>query len=258
MLASSSGGGASNAQTPSPVQSSRLIVGVVRGDGILLPLASRENEAWTDPEVISSATATRAVQAPGRAARPARRMDLCSVGRWCFSSACHQGHGYHGRLLQRQEGFATNAPKPGPKLDAPHLMSGIAIHGNVSAVPVEDVVRQPDDASRRVARFIVQLTHALEAERASVPPKSPRTTIPSNERGHVPVQITTLARDRVVGDSRPLLFRSSQTLRRCRILRKWMAYVVAVLRLARAHRRRDLRGRGDRRDAGGASSACCG
>ena len=46
VLASSPGGGASSAQAPSPVYS-RLAMGVVRGDGIFLPLASRENETWT-------------------------------------------------------------------------------------------------------------------------------------------------------------------------------------------------------------------
>lgn len=44
---SASDGGASRAQTPSPIQPSRLSLGVVRGDGILLPLAFRENEEWT-------------------------------------------------------------------------------------------------------------------------------------------------------------------------------------------------------------------
>ena len=74
-------------------------------------------------------------------------------------------------------------------------MAGIAIHGDVSTVRVEDMVHQPDATSRRVARFVVQLTHALEAE-TSVRPKSP-PAIPPNERERVPVQITTLARDRV-------------------------------------------------------------
>jgi hypothetical protein len=97
----------------------------------------------------------------------------------------------------RQEGFSTNAPPPDPKLDASHLMSGIAIHGDAAPGRIESVAHQPDATSRRAARLVVQLTHALEAERASVSPKSRRTTIPSNGRTRVPVQITTLARDRV-------------------------------------------------------------
>src|SRR4026208_1795178 len=76
-------------------------------------------------------------------------------------------------------------------------MSGIAIHGNASAMRIENMVQQPDEASRRVARFIVQLTQALEAERNSLPPRSEREAVPLNDRGRVPVQITTLARDRL-------------------------------------------------------------
>ena len=197
---SASDGGASRAQTPSPVQPSRLSLGVVRGDGILLPLAFRENEEWTslrslvidgDQGVYRLRDAQRVPREgwtylpwDGGASRPLAIKDLVTTDAYC----------------QRQEGFATSAPKPGPKLDAPHLMAGIAFHGNVSAVPIEDMLHQPDDESRRVARFIVQLTHALESERTSVPPRSPRTTIPLNDRGRVPVQISTLARDRV-GDA---------------------------------------------------------
>lgn len=196
VIASSPAGGASTVRAPSPVQSSRLIVSVVRGDGILLPLASKENEAWTilrsfDPVGRGLFRLLDAQRVPREGwtyvpwgagvPRPLAILDMVTTDAYC----------------SRQEGFATNAPPPSPKLDAPHLMSGIAIHGDVSAVPVEDVVRRPDATSSRVAQFVVQLTHALEAERAPVSPKSPRTTIPSNGRERVPVQITTLARDRV-------------------------------------------------------------
>jgi hypothetical protein len=193
VIAPSLAGGASSVQAPSPVQSSRLIVGVVRGDTTLLPLASKENEAWTilrsfDRGLFRLLDAQRVPRegwtyVPWGAGvpRPLAVLDMVTTDAYC----------------SRQEGFATNAPPPSPKLDAPHLMSGIAIHGDVSAVRIEDVVHQPDARSRRVAQFVVQLTHALEAERASVPLKSPRTTIPSNGRERVPVQITTLARDRV-------------------------------------------------------------
>ena len=196
-MASSPAGHASRAQAPSPAQTSGLILGVVRGDGILLPLASRENEAWTilryfvtdgDKGLFKLLDAPRVPRegwtyVPWNAGdpRPLAIKDMVTTDAYC----------------SRQEGFATNAPTSGVKLEAPHLIAGMAVHGNVSTVRVEDVARQPDDASRRVARFIVQLTHALEAERTSVPSNSPQTAIPSNERGRVPVQITTLARDRV-------------------------------------------------------------
>jgi hypothetical protein len=185
------------AQPPSPVQSSHFTLGVVRGDGILLPLASRESEGWTELRSLVSDGdhgVFRLLDAQGLARegwtyvpwdtgvpRPLTIRDMVTTDAHC----------------ERQEGFATNAPTPGPNVAAPHLVSGIAVHGNVSTVPIENVVRQPDDASRRVARFIVQLTHAVESERTSIPPRSPERTIPSSERGRVPVQITTLARDRV-------------------------------------------------------------
>ena len=196
VIASSPPGNASTVPARGPVQSSRLIVGVVRGDGILLPLASMQNEGWTilrsfDPAGRGVYRLLDAQRIPREGwtyvpwgagvVRPLAILDMVTTDAYC----------------NRQEGFATNAPPPSLKLDAPHLMSGIAIRGDVSAVPVEDVVHQPDAASTRMARFVVQLTHALEAERAAVSPKSPRTTIPSKGRERVPVQITTLVRDRV-------------------------------------------------------------
>ncbi len=187
MIASLPGGGTSSAQAPSPVYS-RFSVGVVRGDGILLPLASKENETWTvlrshssvgDRSLYKLADAQTVpregwtyVPWDSGVSRPLSILDTVTTDAHCA----------------RQEGFTTNAPPPGSKLDAPHLMAAIAIHGDVSAVRVEDVGHQPDATSKRVARFVVQLTHALDAETAAVP---------RNERERVPVQITTLARDRV-------------------------------------------------------------
>jgi hypothetical protein len=194
-IASLLGGGASRAQTPNPVYS-RLNIGVVRGDGILLPLASQENEAWTVLRLFTSAgdrTLYKLVDGQSvpregwtyvpwdsGAPRPLAVLNMVTTDAHCG----------------KQEGFATNAPPPVSKLDSPHLMSGIAIHGDASAVRAEDMVRQPDEMSRRVARFVVQLTHALEVETASVRPNLP-PAVPPNERERVPVQITTLARDRV-------------------------------------------------------------
>jgi len=195
VLASSPGGSASSAQAPSPVYL-RLAMGVVRGDGIFLPLASRENETWTilrsynsigDAGLYKLLDAQRIpregwtyVPWDSGVPRPLTILDTVTTDAHC----------------SRQEGFATNAPPPGSKLDSPHLMAGIAIHGDVSAVRVEDMVHQPDATSRRVARVVVLLTQALEAETASVRLQS-LPAIPPNERERAPVQITTLARDRV-------------------------------------------------------------
>ena len=195
VIASSLGGDASRAQTPKSVYS-RLNIGVVRGDGTLLPLASKENETWTVLRLFTSVGDSSLY----------KLLDAQSIPRegWTYvpwdsgvprplavlNTVTTDAH------CESQEGFTTNAPQPGSKMDSPHLMSGIAIHGDASAVRVEDMVRQPDEMSRRVARFVVQLTHALEVETASVRPNLP-PAIPPSERERVPVQITTLARDRV-------------------------------------------------------------
>ena len=191
-IAVSLGGSASRAQAPRSAYS-RLSIGVVRGDGIFLPLVSKENETWT---VLRSLTSVgdkslyKLLDAPrvpregwtyvpwdSGIARPLVVLNTVTTDAHCGS----------------QEGFASDAPADS-KLDSPHLMSGVAIHGDVSAVRAVDMVQQPDEMSRGVARFIVQLTHALEAQTVSGLPSA--SVIPSNERDRVPVQITTLARDR--------------------------------------------------------------
>jgi hypothetical protein len=195
MSASSLAANASRAQAPTPVYS-RLNIGVVRGDGIFLPLVSKENEKWTmlrSFTTVGDRSLYRLVDAPSvprngwtyvpwdsGVPRPLTVRDMVTTEAHCG----------------RQEGFASDAPPAGSKLDSPHLMSGVAIHGDVSTVRIDDMVRQPDAISRRVARFVVQLTHALEVQTASAEPNSP-SAIPLHERERIPVQITTLARDRV-------------------------------------------------------------
>ena len=193
-IAFSLGGSASRAQAPRPV-SSRLTIGLVRGDGILLPLASKENGTWTilrssayvgdkslyklDAQSVPRGGWTYVPRDSG-VPRPLTVLNIVTTDAHCES----------------QEGFASDALPAGKKSDSPHLMSGIAIHGDVSAVRAGDMVQQPDEMSRGIARFIVQLTHALEAQTVSGLPAS-SSVMPSNERERVPVQITTLARDRV-------------------------------------------------------------
>ena len=151
--------GARRGQAPKPVYS-RLSIGVVRGDGILLPLASKENETWTILRSLSSVgdrslyrILRRAERAAGQdgpifrgtagVARPLTLHDMVTTDAHCG----------------RQEGFATNAPPPGSKLDSPHLMSGVALHGDVSAVRIEDMVHQPD-AIEQPRRAVRRATHS--------------------------------------------------------------------------------------------------
>jgi hypothetical protein len=182
-------------QTPDSVRSPRVIVGVVRGDGVLLPLASRQNDTWTVLRSFDSAgrgvfriasaaslprDGWRFVRWDAGAPRALALRDMAEIDAHC----------------NRQEGFRTDAP-PDPTLDAPHLMSGIATHGETTVVRADDAIRRPDASSQRVSQFVVQLTHALETERAAVARGSARPTIPSTGRERVAVEITTLSRDRV-------------------------------------------------------------
>lgn len=192
-------------QTTDLGSSPRALIGVVRGDGILLPLVSWQNDAWTvlrsfdaaDPGLFRLANLDRFprdgwtyVPSNGGAPRPLEIGDMITTRAQC----------------NRQEGFTTNAP-PDLNLEAAHLMPGVAIHGDFSTSQPEDVRNSPDVASGRVERLIVQMTHETESERAARPARSPRTTIPSLGRERVPVEVTTLVRDRV-GDTEYYYFES--------------------------------------------------
>ena len=82
---------------------------------------------------------------------------------------------------------------------APTRKIGLAISGGTIEHP-QDVVAQPDAASRRVARRIVALTHARELERIA---KEPAQWLPSahstTERAKVPVRLAKLRRHSTAG-----------------------------------------------------------
>ena len=194
------GAGTPQAQASSAA-SPALFLGVVRGDGILIPIAVRENDRWRtlsryDPESSSNALGTRRLVDTPRIPRegwiyipaggtpgPLAVRDLVTIRAYC----------------EQQEGFQTDAPPPKPPLEAPHLKAGIAVHGAVDTAGVQDVTGRPDETSRRAGRFIVQLTEAMEAERAALPARPGRPNIPASGRGAVAVEITTLVRDQISG-----------------------------------------------------------
>jgi hypothetical protein len=84
---------------------------------------------------------------------------------------------------------------------APIRKIAVAVAGGVVELP-EDVAGQPDAASRRVARRIVHLTHAKEAERVANTPRQylPETGSPEG-RANVAVRIEQLRRHAVDGVS---------------------------------------------------------
>ena len=88
---------------------------------------------------------------------------------------------------------------PAPENVAPIRKIAVAIAGGVVEQP-EDVVGQPDAASRRVARRIVQLTHAKETERVADMPSQylPPDHSPA-ARAKVAVRLAQLRRLSIAG-----------------------------------------------------------
>jgi hypothetical protein len=174
-----------------------VLVGVVRGDGMLVPLALHRPQAelW---EPLSGNAAAGGIRILDAAALPARQ--------WTF----HPGDGASPRPLaifdrqtlpvycERQEVLATDAlPAGSPGRVRPPL--GFATNGNLEVLPVGDVLAQPDDASRQAAAFIVQMTHGLEAGLAAQP-SSRLAAISTAQRQRAQVVITLLRRVRTNGD----------------------------------------------------------
>jgi len=89
---------------------------------------------------------------------------------------------------------------PARKNVAPIQKIGLAVNGSSVQHP-ENVAGQPDAASRRVARVIVQLTHAKEAERLATEPKEYWPSNSYSDRAQVPVRLEKLQRHSNGGSS---------------------------------------------------------
>jgi hypothetical protein len=182
-------------ETPS---SPGLLVGAIRGDGLLVPLAARAptSEQWTmmsgyagDPDTIHIRNLSTLPTwgwafhpADGAASRP-----LVIRGEETVPAYCMQ-----------QQVLKTDALPAGPSARARPAV-GMATHGTVWPLPIEDVAAQPDDASRRAARLIVETTQALEADLATHPSSRLAALLPE-ERGRVPVVIARIDRVRNSGE----------------------------------------------------------
>lgn len=95
---------------------------------------------------------------------------------------------------ERQEVLTTDSLPTGSSGEKRPAL-GIATYGPVNVIAIEDVAHRPDDASRQVASLVVQLTQALEADRA-VQSSSRLDAISAEQRARTPVEITQLKRAR--------------------------------------------------------------
>lgn len=174
-----------------------VFVGVVRGDGRLVPLAARAagSEEWAalsgnDP----GRGDLRTVHIRSRALLPSRGWTLHRLGGAPARSMAILGLETVDAYCEQQEVLTTDAlPAASGGEKRPAL--GIATHGLGSVIAVEDVAHRPDDASKQVASLVVQLTQAFEADRA-VQPSSRLDAISTEQRARTPVEITQLKRAR--------------------------------------------------------------
>jgi hypothetical protein len=172
-----------------------LTVGVVRSDGFLVPVATKTPDGhWTALSGIEVIGDRSTIRIRDRASLPRDGWTFHPAGGAASRPLAIRDEVTAEAHCMRQEALATDASRPGPP-GTDRRAWGIATHGAAPALPVENVADQPDAESRRVARVIVQLTHALEADRAAQP-SSRLAAITPDQRGRVPVVITRLDRVR--------------------------------------------------------------
>jgi hypothetical protein len=192
------------AQTPAPPRGAapaaprppaRIAVGAVCEDGLLLPIAVRNQNSWRaltddrDGPPLKLTVEAKALPRTGWTFLPFDP-DIASepltpegTARLDDASPCAD-----------QEGFRSNAPK-GARARRPTEFIGLALMGGLTVGRVETVQHMPDPASRRVGTLAMQLTQALETERAEAAARSP--LLPSAEdRARVDVLLWNMWRYR--------------------------------------------------------------
>lgn len=173
------------------------IVAVVRGDGLMVPLAAAppDSASWVMLGAHAPAGGdTETIRILHRASIPndgwtlhmrggSRRMPFNVIGMDTVPARC-----------ERQEVLKTSILGVG-STDYPRGAAGIATHGNVAVLNVENVVRDPDEASRDAERLVRQMTQAFDSQLATQR-FTGLSDIPAEQRAATEVQITKLFRVR--------------------------------------------------------------
>ena len=175
----------------------RSLLGVVRSDGVLVPVASRDRDMWTG---------VRTFDATDDGLFRIRDLDVFPRGGWRSTSLetretratvlgrltttdafCNRQEGF---VIARQGADASGSPPP----DAPPRIVAVSLHGDLTFTFAEDVSRSGDAETRRAAAFVERLAHATEDQRVAASAAPP---LPTVGRERVAVEITTLVRHRV-------------------------------------------------------------
>jgi hypothetical protein len=195
VLAAVAAAGALTAAQPRP--DAIPFLAIVRGDGILLPIATHRDGAWIAARAFDAAgTGLFRLIEPGAVPRTGWSYTTSDTG-ISRPLALRGDPLVASAYCNGQQGFASDAPLVSSTVRPTHLMSGIAVNGPAKVTIPQNVASAEDADSRRIRRFIVQLTQALEAERAAAPVVSPRAPrLPAGGRERVAVRVTTLVRGR--------------------------------------------------------------
>jgi hypothetical protein len=185
-----------NADRVQATTSSGQLIGVIRADGLMVPLAARQpaSDAWTAMSGHAF-DGTETIRIRSRTSLPAGSWTFHPVGDAAQRPMSILGEVTVPAHCEQQEVLTTDALAAGlPEQRGPP--AGIATHGTVMMQRVEDVAGQPDDESKRAVRLIMETTHALEADLAARPSPQLSAILPE-ERRRVPVVIDQLHRVRI-------------------------------------------------------------
>lgn len=202
LLAAGAGAGAQQPSSP-------LAVGVVRGDGVLLPIALLQDREWTQARVYDGSVERGLFRIRDRDLIPRSQWTLYAPGGSPQSLALRSEVTVRAHC-EAQEGFATDARPAAGVLDAPHLTWAVATSRPVMAVDPHDTLNDPDEAARRAMTFASALTNAIDAER-SVVPRSRLAGITAAQRARVAPEVTVLLRDRQSVDRDAYYFESRKS-----------------------------------------------
>jgi len=173
-----------------------LAIGIMRVDGLLIPMVTLRGETSSNLNIIDPGE-NRSVMAP-EARELERRpwklwkraggapIDLRVTGR----ATADAGYFFH------EAWTTTFAGTPVLPYVVPVAKAGLATQGVVVEQP-ENVVSQPDAASRRVGRLITHLTHAGEAAMLKAEPEHHLHQRPAELRASTVVRLSKLWRRRL-------------------------------------------------------------
>jgi hypothetical protein len=211
-----------------------LFIGVIRGDGVMLPVAVRRDGQWVharvydaseprglyrlrDPEQVPRAGWT--LHARGESSRLLELRDMVDVDAYCMM----------------QQGIGTDTRPAPDTVDSPHLTWAAATTGGMTAAPIEDALRGPDEAARRVIRFVADLVASAETERLAARPQSPLAAVDAAERARVAPEVTMLLRSQAGTDRHAYYFEARKRYPRVQVYAQgWLessSFRLSVLRV---------------------------